>query len=677
MKIGQRNCLIFNEIITHRSTVTGKSLETGLHLTRKQVEYGINRINEYLEEQELPALKRLSNGRILVADEVVKQVDLEWLDMENQEIWLSKVERRQLIQLMLLTKRQELSLQHFIAELKASKNTVLTDLKYVREQLAPAGIELTHSREAGYQLEGEEYDLRQQLFTVLRNMISKYNHLALVTAVGAVTRGQLEHMRRITERIEAELKTRFTDEMAEVNGCFLTILFRRIQNGMILNTVPEALWHVTGTKEYMVIKAILADEGIKHINEVMYITAHIQSMKINMHLVEVVEQQKVSQAVAETIRNFERIACVYFKDKENLFSLLLNHSVPALHRILYNFHVGPDITDFVLPAYQEVHNMVKKSVGPLEKLIGMSFPEKELVYITLIFIAQTSRGEEEGKTERRIQAVVVCQNGITVSHFLLTTLERTFPEIDFITYLSVRQFYDYKGTFDVVFTTVPLQTPHKQFVIDTFMDEEKRKQLRKTVYESLKNKEELFPQIDTILQIVKKHTNEGVFQKLRQELDSYLTQPEEPAAAKSKPELRELLTRSNIRIINESMGWKEAIEFAAVPLLYQNVIRYQYVETIIADIMERQQIMLVADQVMIAHAGIDAGVYDVGLSLLLLPKTIMVNDYMEVKVLFVLATPDYEQHLTALNQLIDILEDETKLAAIKEAVTADDILALL
>ncbi len=146
---------------------------------------------------------------------------------------------------------------------------------------------------------------------------------------------------------------------------------------------------------------------------------------------------------------------------------------------------------------------------------------------------------------------------------------------------------------------------------------------------------------------------------------------------KRKPDLRELLTRSNIRIIKERMGWKEAIEFAAVPLLYKNIIKYQYVETIISNIIEHQQIMLIAEHVMIAHAGIDAGVYDVGLSMLLLPQTIMVNDYMEVKVIFVLATPDYESHLAALNQLINILEDEKKLASMKEAKTADDILELL
>ncbi len=680
MKIGQRNCLILKEIVNHSASVTGKELETKLRLSRKQLEYGITRINEYLEEQQLPILERVNSGRILIPDKVIEQLDFNRLEQENQDVWLSREERENMIQLLLLTKQQELSLQHFIAELKVSKNTVLADLKRLKDEMPDSSLLLTYTREKGYQLEGREYDLRQRLFLVLRNILSQRGWQTMVGRIGKITAKQVEQMRNITETIEGELKTRFTDEMFEVNRCFFILVLRRIRDGLVLDTVPETFRHMAGTKEYMVIKSCLSAEGVNSIYETMYFTAHIQSMRINSHLEAVAGQEEVCHAVEETISNFERIACICFENKENTFHLLMNHSLPALYRIRYNFHIGPDISEYVLPAYQEVHDMVKKSVVPLEKLIGMSFPESELVYITLIFIAQTSREDEEEKTDKRLQAVVVCQNGVTVSHYLLTSLKRTFPEIDFLNYMSARQFDHYGEEFDLVFTTAPLRTSKKQFVIQPLMDKERRKKLRKNVFESLKNSGEIFPQVETILQIIKKHTNESVFQKLRMEIDSYIIQSGQGAGGrteKRKPELKELLTSSNIRIIKETMGWKEAIEFAAVPLLYKNIIQYQYVETIISNIMKYRQIMLIEEHVMIAHAGIDAGVYDVGLSMLLLPQTIMVNDYMEVKVVFVLATPDYESHLAALNQLINILEDEKKLAALKEAKTAEEILELL
>ena len=103
MKIGQRNCLILKEIIHHSASVTGKDLEAKLHLSRKQLEYGIAKINEYLEEQRLPILERINNGRILIPDEVIEQLDVTRLELENQDVWLTKEERGDIIQLMLLT----------------------------------------------------------------------------------------------------------------------------------------------------------------------------------------------------------------------------------------------------------------------------------------------------------------------------------------------------------------------------------------------------------------------------------------------------------------------------------------------------------------------------------------------------------------------------------------------
>ncbi len=310
MKIGQRNYMILKEIINNSMTVTGKELEAKLHLTRKQLEYGIAKINTYLEEQQLPILERISSGRIIVPDEVINQVNLRQLEWENQEVWFSKEERSNIIQLMLLTKQEELSLQHFIEVLKVSKNTVLSDFKRLKAELANLKIRLVYTREQGYVLKGQEYDLRQRLFAVLLHMLSGYGQYGMAAEIGEISKPQLEHIREMTEKIEREMKNRFTDEMIEVNSYFFTLILRRIRQGMVLDKVPDTFRHVAGTKEYMVIKSCLAAEDVNNIYETMYFTAHIQSMKTNSNLEAVAGQNEVYRAVEETISNFERIACV-------------------------------------------------------------------------------------------------------------------------------------------------------------------------------------------------------------------------------------------------------------------------------------------------------------------------------------------------------------------------------
>lgn len=163
------------------------------------------------------------------------------------------------------------------------------------------------------------------------------------------------------------------------------------------------------------------------------------------------------------------------------------------------------------------------------------------------------------------------------------------------------------------------------------------------------------------------------------EIEAY-TSPqaqEEFVEARGELHLKELLVGMNIRIVETKMGWKEAIEFAAMPLLYDGSITIRYVQAIISNIVENKPHLEVADGVIIAHAGIEQGVNDVGMSMLVLPERIEIDGYIQADVIVVLATPDYESHLLALNELIEILEDDVKVAKIKQAKTPHDILELL
>ena len=163
------------------------------------------------------------------------------------------------------------------------------------------------------------------------------------------------------------------------------------------------------------------------------------------------------------------------------------------------------------------------------------------------------------------------------------------------------------------------------------------------------------------------------------ELEAY-TSPQaqgEFVEDRSELHLKQLLLGMNVRVAEAKMGWKEAIEFAAMPLLYDGAISIPYVQAIISNIVEKRPHLEVAEGVIIAHAGVDQGVNDVGMSILVFPEPIEIYDYIQAQVIVVLATPDYESHLPALNELIEILEDEEKVAKIKQAKEPGDILQLL
>ncbi len=683
MKIGNRNYLILKEILERSAVITGKELERKYSLSRKQLEYGLKKINEYLADNEFGQIRRTAGGRFIVPGDVLTGIDLQALQEENEDIWFSKEERLLLILLMLFTDEKGLSLQHFITELKVSKNTVLADLKKLDEKLEISGLEVEYNRKNGYTLNGPELAEREILFTALHSLLSEYHQRAVVRNIGHIRIPELKDIQNWLEEIEGKLGTEFTDEMVQVYSCFLLILFRRIRDGHILTDVPKVFQHVLWTEEYEVLHEALKKQDISDKNEIMYLTARIQGMKVNKNFLEETgNRQNVRQAVDRTIDEFERRACILFVDRKELSDSLTSHCEPALYRIQYDFNIGSDITEYVLPAYQELYNIVEESVEPLEELIHKKIPAKELVYITLIFGTQMNKEGMLNDESSRLNAIVVCQNGITVSRYLWTSLKQMFPDIRFIQCMSVRQFRSYSGVYDLVFSTVPLETTKRQFVIQPLMDEKQKKTLKEKVTGSMMIGSTAAFQLDAIMRIVKKHIKMQSYEDLKLEIETCLGKEKGSGAGTRSgrvysPQLKELLPESHIQIVQSSIGWREALKLASLPLLADKSIEYEYVNAMFENIEKNKPFLTVAEDVIIAHAGAGRGVYAVGMTVTVLPEITEVSDYLSAKVIIVLATPDYESHLIALDQLIQLLEAPEKLAVLKNASSEEEILKIL
>ena len=85
------------------------------------------------------------------------------------------------------------------------------------------------------------------------------------------------------------------------------------------------------------------------------------------------------KASEEVIVNFENLICVTINERETLLEALFQHIKPAFYRMKYHYHIEQSILDMVLPQYASLHAIVRKSIGPVEKLVGVEVPDEELV----------------------------------------------------------------------------------------------------------------------------------------------------------------------------------------------------------------------------------------------------------------------------------------------------------
>ncbi|MCJ0604627.1 helix-turn-helix domain-containing protein, partial [Enterococcus cecorum] len=98
------------------------------------------------------------------------------LNMEYlSDVYPSEDLRRVLIEILLLSSTDYLTLNHLIISLMSSKSTIVNDLKIVRKSLASNQLVLRNNRNRGYFVEGDESVIRYRLLKLTMQFLHQDN----------------------------------------------------------------------------------------------------------------------------------------------------------------------------------------------------------------------------------------------------------------------------------------------------------------------------------------------------------------------------------------------------------------------------------------------------------------------------------------------------------------------
>lgn len=129
--MNRRDYIILNEIVKN-PTIKDKYLIEKLNLTKRKLDYSIEKINDWLELNNIQPIAK-KNGKYYFEKEVLKILQV--TDEENIMLFHTSRERIELILLVLLTSKEKILLSKIAEELNVTKNTVLNDIKIAREDL--------------------------------------------------------------------------------------------------------------------------------------------------------------------------------------------------------------------------------------------------------------------------------------------------------------------------------------------------------------------------------------------------------------------------------------------------------------------------------------------------------------------------------------------------------------
>jgi transcriptional antiterminator/mannitol/fructose-specific phosphotransferase system IIA component (Ntr-type) len=678
MYLDERSNALLKEVINN-PYISSARIEEKFHLTRRQVSYSLKKINSWLEENHLPPIKRTNSGKFIVSS-ILIDLYAGRPDKAQSTYIPSERERANLILLMVLSSESELSLVHFTSALDVSKNTILRDLKYIQSILSAYQLEIVYSRSNGYDIGGDEWNIRRLLVDLIQSILNMFNGRTFIHKLIDLPEIEIIKLRKQMEEIEERLHLTFIDERMELLPYVIAILLRRIKKGKVIKN----LYHIdyeelSDTKEYVAAEILIRD--IKNIpkEERLFITLQLLASKIfsSEHLTDK-KMSEMAESIKMCLNLFEKKACVTLKEKEDLIKRIILHMKSAYYRIKYNLTTDYALIDRVSDQYKAVEFILKESIKPLEDYIGCEIPESELMFLTIILGGHLLSSGETINMKKK--AVVVCPNGVSISELMDQTLRDLFPEFHFYQPLSIREFQRSQLEFDIVFSPVPLQTDKRLFIVERFITDYEKMLLRHRVMKEIFGFHSSMISAEHIANIVEKYAKVEDKTALVRALEDYIVTgvPQKTdEKAKASYQLSDFLTPEHIMIRDHVKDLQEAIDIASEPLVREGAITKNYVESMKRQFKELSPYVVLRNRIAIPHAAPEDGVNRVGMSLLVIKEGLVFEEIHKVHLIVVIAAVDKKTHIHALMQLMKLSDSEQDVQKIIQAEHRDKIVEMI
>lgn len=648
--------------ILEKPQLTSQIVCKKYELTKGQLNYILKKINDSLLELDLPDITRTKNGRFIVNDEIRHYFDT------NQEImnseFIPKVftneERYEYIKLMIISRTDFLSVDHFTDSLKVSRNTVLRDLKEIATQVKQYDLNLVYNRQDGYHFEGDEWNIRMMLFDLISAISSLYNGMELIYHFGSIQKTEAEKIYNQLILIENDLQIKFTDEKLKILPVSFILIIRRIMmhHAIKYNFQINNL-ELSDTKEYLAVQRITDQFTEISDSERLYLV--IILLTTNLSRSDLLSYEKLyglREALQEMLHNFEQISSIELTNKDKLLDDLVIHMKPAYYRIKYQMNFqNKYLLENKDPQILLLMNFVRIACEPLRRYFNQVIPENELFFIAIFIGSYIKDNHIRQNNMNRPKAIVVCPNGISVSVLLHSTLEQLLPEIDFVDTISIREYQEKQQTYqiDFVFSPVKVATDKKLFVVNNFISDMERKQLRNRVLQ------EISPNITNntisatkILDIVRKHA-EIIDEKSLYNEVAQLLQPENELLLKKRTySMMDFINETNIQYFSSDTSWEKIIQQLGRPLIKSQVIKPSYEQAVLNDLHQIQQYSIFNNRMIILHADPIEGANDLGLTYGICNEGILTNDNVRIKNFVFLSSDEKNKNVDIIFELMEL-----------------------
>lgn len=663
---------IIIKLLTNKPFVSVKELEIESKATRRQINYRLEKINQLLIDKDVSPLVIGSTKEIILTPSA-KKVLVEYLRHFDvvKSYYLSKRERLSYMYLMLFMNSDYLTLQHFMDYLNVSRSTILSDFKELVQELNENGIDVRNNRTKGYYLKGSELQMRRFMMrSIIFSLANEQNTKVFDLFIEDYHLDIFNYSKLVISELALKHRIVFVeDRLIEFIYIFIFLKARMLSGKDAKDEISQLpdIAMMRSMKEYIFTEELLLNyKNTDQIQpfEIYYISSWILGISVGNVEEDSQDCLVISEIVGKIMERFENLSGVHYMDDEEIFRQLFSHCRPAYYRLLFKIPIYNPLCKKVKKEYNKLYLLIEETMKPFDALFGQAVPQDELAYLTIHFATIYSNHREYELLPKK-SALIVCSNGIGSSAILYNELTVLFPELHFLFPIESAKIKDVKEPFDIVFITnftmdcewldVPI------IKVSPIMSIHERYQVVREVYMRLGETFLKQPSIDTVMTIIKKHVQVDSLQELERELLQYFSQiNQKPKDIQHDLRLSDIVDETITLLDVDASDWESAIRLSAKPMVLEGYIEQRYVDEIIRISKISGAFVVITKHVALPHTKPHSGAIKCGIGIARLKNPIEFGstDNDPVKYVFCLSARDNEQHLNAIAELVELLNDD-------------------
>lgn len=623
-------------------------------ISRRSFYYDLNKINDWLSVHDIDSIIVERKKGVFITQNDKDKIILLMDDASSGFYVFSPTERLKVIICSILNRSKPLFIEDFMELTQVSRNTIINDMKAVIKALEEYNLELIYENKTGYYIKGDVIKKRSVFFLLFLEIAELYHKNSILFSN---EQNVLEIENRL-KKIEKELNTNYVSGILfSLAAFFSNISYRKEE---LVFSIKDRM-EIAQTQEYMLVSKMFPEytEGERYYLSLHLLGSRLQTVPISL----MSESDHEANHLAENlVKEFSRIACIEFDNIQEVVKALAAHLKTSLYRYRYGIQLGNVMLDDIKNEYSELFELTKTACLYLEQQIGVPIPDSEVAYITLHF-----GGYMNGGKTKELDILIICPNGISTGNMLRGEVRTLVPHANKIDVISLSQ-YPTVETYDVIISTIPIQGIKNLAVVHPILTDSDRVTI---MQRCMKNEKIRNLELEKIIRIASKYIEENKLPDFINDLDIYISSQKIQTIEKKYDTtygILHYLKQETIHIFEEKYSWQEAIAVTAKPLLEKKVIKQCYVDAIINRTLELGPCMFITDEVVLAHAKIEEGSLELGVSLAKFNQPVYFDNQRKASIILVLSAKDQTSHIKVLNDIMEIFHDYLHIQAIKETM---------